>query len=208
MASDPTSWTGLKASLANWLNRDDLNTIEIPEAIALAERRFQRTLIAPERETAIDLVLDTETVNLPGDLWGIKALHLDSDPRIVLEPMTLAELRRTYSATAGGRPRHYAISGETLVLGPPPDGAYPGRLTYVRTIPALGPDQESNWLLDDHPDLYLEGALAELHTLLRDGEGAALFEGKCRQSIDEINHASARRLQGGAPIRIRARGVV
>jgi hypothetical protein len=40
----------LKASLANWMNRDDLSTTEIPEAIALCERRFNRALRVPEME--------------------------------------------------------------------------------------------------------------------------------------------------------------
>ena len=55
MASDPTTWDELKATLANWLNRDDLSAAEIPEAIALAERRFQRTVFSPERETETTL---------------------------------------------------------------------------------------------------------------------------------------------------------
>ena len=46
MPSDPSNWAELKATLANWLAREDLSAAEIPEAIALAERRFQRTLFS------------------------------------------------------------------------------------------------------------------------------------------------------------------
>jgi hypothetical protein len=203
MSSDPSTWAELKASLANWLNRDDLSTTEIPEAIALAERRFQRTIFSPEREVAADLVVDAEAVALPADLWGVKALHLATDPKTVLEPMTLAELRNIYSANATGRPQNYAISGETILFGPAPDAAYTGRLTYIRTIPALGESQASNWLIDDHPDVYLYGALHELHLLLHDVEKAALFDGRLRQAAEEVNASGMRRRQGGSPIRIR-----
>ena len=50
MAEDPETWTELKASVAEWLNRSDL-TSKIPEFIALAERKFNRIIVTPERET-------------------------------------------------------------------------------------------------------------------------------------------------------------
>jgi hypothetical protein len=208
MASDPTTWTELKTSLANWLDRTDLSTTEIPEAIALFERRASRTIFSPERVIVTDLTLNAETEALPADLWGIKALFLNTDPKTVLEPMTLADLRNTYSASTTGKPQNYAVQGENLILGPSPDTSYTGKLTYIQTIPALGASQATNWLLTDHPDVYVEGSLAELCTLLRDVDGAALFEGKCRQSIDEINGTGVRRSVGGAPVRIRAPIVV
>ena len=204
MPSDPTTWTELKATLANWLARDDL-TAEIPEAIALAERRFQRTVFAPEREIVADLVLNAEEVSLPADFWGIRAIHISSsDPRIVLEPMTLAELRNAYAANTTGRPQNYAIRGEKLILGPAPDASYTAKLSYIQTIPALGSGQATNWLLTDHPDLYLYGALHALHLLLADEARAAFFDARFREAAEEVNRSALRRSSGGAPLRIRA----
>jgi hypothetical protein len=208
MASDPTTWAELKASLANWLARDDLSQAEIPEAIALAERRFQREIVAPEREATATLVTTAEAIDLPADLWGIRAAFLDTDPRTALEPMTLAALRNVHRAAATGRPQNYAVRGEQLVLGPAPDTGYDLVLTYVQTIPALGDAQPSNWLLADHPDVYLNGALAELHALLRDAEGMALHEARLHAAIDSINRSAARRTHGAAPFRLRAPQVV
>ena len=208
MPSDPTTWAELKTTLANWLVRDDLSAAEIPEAIALAERRFQRTIFSPEREIETTLVASAETVALPADLWGIRALHLDADPRVVIEPMTLAELRNTYAGAATGRPQNYAIRGESLVLGPAPDAACSLKLTYIQAIPALGAGQATNWLLTDHPDVYLFGALHALHLLLADEERAALYDVKFRQAAEEVNRSAVRRTSGGAPIRIRPPQVV
>jgi hypothetical protein len=204
MASDPVTWTALKTSLANWLNRTDLSTTEIPEAIALFERRAQRTIFSPERqiETTLATVAGTETVSLPSDLWGIKAAYISSDPKVTLEPMTLAELRNNFTS-GSGKPCNYAIRGETMVLGPTPDGAYDIEMTYIQTIPVLGASVADNWLLLDHPDAYLYGSLHELHLLLHDVEKATIFEGKLQQAISEINQSTNRRMQGNAPIRIR-----
>ena len=208
MPSDPTTWAELKTTLANWLNRDDLGAAEIPEAIALAERRFQRTIFSPERETETTLAASAETVALPSDLWGIRALHLAADPKVVLEPMTLAELRGRYAGAATGKPQNYAIRGESLVLGPAPDAAYSLKLTYIQTIPALGASQATNWLLTDHPDVYLFGALHALHLLLADEARAALCDAQFRQAAEEVNRSAVRRTSGGAPIRIRPPQVV
>ena len=49
MPSDPTTWSELKTTLANWLARDDLSTAEIPEAIARFDRRATVDLIAAWR---------------------------------------------------------------------------------------------------------------------------------------------------------------
>ena len=203
MPSDPTTWAELKTTLANWLNRDDLGAAEIPEAIALAERRFQRTIFSPERETEATLAASAEAVALPTDLWGIRAAYVLSDPRVVLEPMTLAELRNAWSGAATGKPQNYAIRGESLVLGPAPDAAHAIKLTYIQTIPVLGSGQATNWLLTDHPDVYLYGALHALHLLLADEDRAALYDGKFRQAAEEVNRTALRRSSGGAPIRIR-----
>jgi hypothetical protein len=138
----------------------------------------------------------------------VRAIFLATDPRTVLEPMTLAELRNSFGAAATGRPRNYAISGEQMLFGPAPDTSYAARLTYLQTIPALGASQATNWLLTDHPDLYLYGALRELHLLLMDEARAAVYDARFRQAADEINGVAVRRTSGGAPIRIRPPWVV
>jgi hypothetical protein len=208
MPSDPDTWAELKTSLANWLNRDDLNTTEIPEAISLFERRAQRTIFAPEREIVADLTVDAEEESLPADLWGLKAIHLSTDPKTVLEQMTLADLRNTYSASTTGKPQNYAIRGEKIIFGPAPDTAYTAKLSYIQTIPALTDANTTNWLLTDHPDVYVHGALAELHLLLGDETRAAIHDRVMGRIASEIGASSIRRTQGSAPIRIRPSQVV
>ena len=207
MPSDPTTWAELQTTLANWLARDDLSSAEIPEAIALAERRFQRTLFAPEREAEVTLSAAAETVALPADLWGIRAAWLDGDPRVLLEPMSLNELRGRYPSASSGKPQNYAVRGENLVLGPAPDMGYDLRLAYIQAIPALGEDQPGNWLLADHPDVYLYGALHALHLLLADEARAALYDARFREAAEEVNRSALRRA-GGGPLRVRSAIVV
>lgn len=199
MTADPTTWTMLKTSLGNWTNRTDLDTTEIPEAIALAERRFQRVVLMPEREVSYTATVTTQATALPTDLWGIVSVFADATTDIVLEKLTASDLRTKYPTAATGTPMHYAIEGENILIGPIPSSSTI-RLAYIQTIPTLGAGQATNWLLTDHPDLYLWASLHELYMLLLDQERATLYEAKTQQVLDEMMRAYTRRKSGG-PLR-------
>lgn len=201
MTADPTTFSDLKTSLANWLNRDDLSTTEIPEAIAFAERRFQRDVFCPERELTTTLTATSQTVALPSDFWGVKTIYVDASTDVVLERLTSSDLRATYPDATTGTPAHYAIEGENILLGPIPASSTSIKLTYFQTIPALSGSATTNWLLTDHPDLYLNAALAELNMLLRDFEAAAIFEARARDKIEDINRSGRRRTINSGPLR-------
>ena len=172
MANDPQTFAELLASAARWLDNDALAE-RIPEFIALAERRFNRILNTPEMEATATLVAAAR-VALPADLWEMRAVWIERDPRQPLEGVTQAALRGRYGAQATGLPQVFAVSGGNLLLGPAPDNAYPLVLTYKQTIPALSDAAPTNWLLTNH---RRQGAttLADLiqvalHTTAREGE--------------------------------------
>jgi hypothetical protein len=196
------SWTDLKSRIADWLNRDDLSA-QIPAFIALAEARFNRVLIVPEREAVAVLAAAGEAVALPADYWGMRALHVEAAPATTLRQMSLVELRRAYGGGTAGLPRHFAVRGSELLLGPAPASPCGLVLDYFQTIPALGEAQASNWLLDAHPDLYLSGALVEAYIFLRDAEGAGLWDSRTEAKIREVEKAGRRKTNGAAPIAAR-----
>lgn len=204
----PAARAALITTLANWLNRDDLNTTEIPEGIALAEDHFNQTVFTPDRETQTSITVDAEEESLPTDLWKINAVYLDTDPKVTLEQMTLAEFRNSHSAAATGQPVNYALRGDKIIFGPSPQQSYTAKMAYTQTIPALTTANTTNWLLTRHPSLYVQGALFELHTLLRDTEGAAIAKARRDEQIELINRSGRRRSWGQAPQRIRAPYVV
>ena len=199
MASDPQTWAELRASIAQWLNRDDLED-KIPEFIAFAERKFNRVLNVPERETSATLAALAETVAVPADLWAIRSVYPHSDPRKTLRQMSLSGLRDSYTSAATGRPLGYAVQGSNLVLGPIPASAYNLKVTYQQTIPALGESQPTNWLLAAHPDLYLYGALFEADTYLVNDQRLPLWKGRMEEILTEIRKVSEARRRGQSPL--------
>lgn len=193
----------LKARIADWLNRDDLGA-QIPAFVSLAEARFNRRLIVPEREQVSTAIAATGSVALPVDFWAMRAIHTDSLVVPTLTQMSLVALRRTYPGGGSGIVRHFAISGSDLLLGPAPAADTALVLDYFRAIPALSSSCATNWLLDAHPDLYLAGALAEAFVFLRDTEGASIWDSRTEAKIAEIEKAGRRKTTGAAPLAPRA----
>lgn len=205
-----STYAELQAEIANWLDRDDL-TAEIVTCIQLCEARFNRTLWAAEREEAVTLEATAASPNvaLPANFSAMRSIHIVGSPLIILEPMALNLLRIAHRSGEQGQPANFAITGgDTLVLGPAPDGDYTIILDYYRTIPALTASNTTNWLLTANPDLYLSAALVEASLLIKDEERARLWEAKTSALIDEIMRAGRYKAHGSPPSRYRAPHVV
>lgn len=203
-----STYAELKASIANWLNRTDLTT-EIIDFIRLAEARLNTDLLTSDREQESSASSSAARVTLPADCYGIRSVFIDADPRTILEPLAIGELRQTYTAAATGLPQHYAVvGGDTLVFGPAPDATYTYVLVYWADIPALSDSNTTNWLLTAYPDLYLSCALVEALLLLKDEKRAEIWDGRAARQIEAIKRAGRRKAQGGAPRRLRAPQVV
>lgn len=198
-----STYAQLKDAVENWTERDDLGD-RIPEFIALAEARFNRILMVPERE-AFTTLTAADTVALPADFYGIKAVWLDTDPKAVLEQMSLQELRMHWSGNATGVPRNFAIQeGKTLVLGPAPDSAYDIPLLYWTKIPSLSDVNTSNWLLASHPDIYLFGALVEAEQFMVNQDVLLGWKARLDGALSELIMAGRRKAQSATPQRIRS----
>lgn len=202
MASDPQTWAELKASLAEWLNRSDL-TAKIPELIAFAERKWNRTLIVPERETRTSAATAEAHVSLPTDLWQVRTIHIDADPIVTLEQLTPAELLRTYPSAVTGKPKAFALIGSEVHFGPAPDGTYTFTIDYYQTIPALGSSQATNWLLTAHPDLYMYGSLLQAEAYLFNDRRLEVWKAAHDEVLGEIMQSGNRKRYGATPVRLR-----
>lgn len=201
MAEDPTTWSGLKTSARSWMaeiSTDSLSEDRLEECIAFAERHFNRRIFVPDRETALSITADAQVEALPTDFWGFKSPpYIDASPDVILQKLTPDDLRATYPTTATGTPSHYAIEGENILFGPTPSSAQTVKGTYYSTISALNSGTATNWLLTDHPDIYLAGTMYYCHLFLLDEKRALLFKTKMELLIDELNRSGARRTNSG-----------
>ena len=83
-----STYTELKAAIADYLDRSDL-TSQIVDFITLAEAEFNRTLFVAQREEVSSASASSGTITLPSDFWAMRAIYIDSDPKVFLHQMSL-----------------------------------------------------------------------------------------------------------------------
>jgi hypothetical protein len=181
------SYSALKASIADWLNRDDL-TATIPDFISLAEAQLERRLPVQKRTQRSTATIDTQFSALPSDFVSAKSLVLTStapvQPLTFLTEDEMDSKKSVYQAT--GRPLFFALIGSQIEVLPIPDTGYTAELTYVATLAKLSDANTSNWLLERHPDVYLYGALLQAAPYLRDDERVAIWTPLYGQAIEDM----------------------
>jgi hypothetical protein len=203
MAGDPQTFAELKTSVAAWLNRSDL-TSQIAEFIAFAERRFNRIIVVPERETVATATMSGERLALPSDFWSLRSLFIDADPRIALQQVSPSVLRSQYAVQITGKPQVFSIIDEQFYFGPSPDDTYDVEIDYYATIPALSDSQTTNWLLTKHPDIYLYGTLLQAEAYLWNDSRLEVWKAALDEAIGELMEAGKRKHTSASPVRLRS----
>lgn len=168
-------YAGLKAAVADWLNRSDL-TAAVPDFITLAEAQISRRLILSGPVRAMmgraDATIDGEFASVPADFMGARTINFAEDRTRLLEyclPEQINE-KKAASDCVSGPPQFFSVVGGEFQFFPAPaaGASYTAELTYWRRIPALSDTAPSNWLLALHPDAYLYGALLQAAPYLKD----------------------------------------
>ena len=201
------TFAGLKATIADYLNRDDLTAV-IPSFITIAEAKFNRKLRTRQMVKRANGQIETAFFAYPSDWLQAKEFQLNTNPIVRLQFVTEAygdELKSNrYVST--GQPAYYTITGTQLEFIPAPDATYSAELTYYAKIPALSDSNTSNWLLAYAPDLYLYGALLEAAPYLKDDERLAVWSQMYINSLGDIEVADQRASVSSTPL-VRARSL-
>jgi hypothetical protein len=201
------TFAGLKTTIADYLNRDDLTSI-IPTFITIAEAKFNRKLRVRQMIKRANGQIETSFFAYPSDWLEAKEFQLNTNPIVRLGFITEAQgdqLKATRFQTVG-RPLYYTITGSQLEFIPSPDTTYSAELTYYAKIPALSDSNTSNWLLAYAPDLYLYGALIEASPYLKDDERVATWGQLYTNSLGDIEVADERASVSSTPL-VRARSL-
>ena len=155
-----TTYTELKASLANWLNRSDLTTEIGDDFIKLAEADFNSKLRVRSMIDQVSITVDAETVALPVDFLQIRDFYiLSGQTKTPLVYTTPASMDTTSGTSTSGRPSSFTILGDTVRFSPKPDATYTAVMNYFKKFPALTSSVSTNYILGSHPAIYLYGSL-------------------------------------------------
>jgi hypothetical protein len=186
-----TTYSELQTAVTNWMARSDLGG-EAADFIALAEARLNREL----KPVVSDI-----------DLTGtIDSNRIDISAHSVVSPMALflaesgsdeVPLLRKMDGTfpyldASGRPSIWSIDGTNTYIDfdRPLDAEYPFRFR-ARTRFALSDSAPTNWLLTNHPDVYLAATLVWSGLFTRTDSVVSSFVAILDDGIDGVRNQLA-----------------
>ncbi len=182
-----------------WTNRSDLTDTQITEFIAIAEARFNRIIRHPEMEEIVTSTLTTGNNNLPDGFLAMRSIYRD---RQELKAMTPSALIREYGTDAGISVA-YTLMGSNprkIRLGPQPSSATTVTMVYYKKITGVDENNADNWLLNEHPDLYLFGTLLAAEAFLANDDRLPIWKSAFDEALAEIDRSAQRDRYGAAPL--------
>lgn len=200
-----TTYSELKASVADWLNRSDL-TATIPDFIALAESQVERKLRTRQMIVRANATIDTEYGTVPADFLEVKSLKLQTNPVTPLQFETIDSLDNLQSQyPSSSKPRYFSIVGSQIRTVPLPDSSYTAELTYYAKLTKLSGSVDTNWLLTAAPDVYLYGSLLQAAPYLKDDARIQVWATLYTSAMDDLQIADDRGATSGGALKARAR---
>lgn len=199
-----STYAGLQASIASWLNRDDL-TDQIPDFISLFEADFDadvRTALHRRRICRSSATVENEYETLPTNYLSIQSVVIDGDPVWRLEyvtPEELANRKQTQDAwrtaveadwtTAAGDgtcpPKYFSIVGTEIRFFPVPEDSFDALMTVYERLDAIE-GADTNWLLEIYPQAYLYGSLLQASVFLTGDPRLATWQQMYDLTIQKI----------------------
>jgi hypothetical protein len=201
-----TTYTELKASVADWLNRTDLTNV-IPDFISLAEAQIERTLRTRQMIVRATASIDTEYSAVPADFLETKSIKLNTNPvtALVFESIDALDSLKSTTYISPGRPGYFGIVGGQIRVLPVPDSTYTAELIYYAKLSKLSSSVATNWLLTQAPDVYLYGSLMQAAPYLKDDSRVPVWAAIYTRGLEELQIADDRGATSGGSIMMRAR---
>lgn len=204
------NYTELQDAIADWLNRVGSPELaeRAPDFIKMAEARFNRKLRVRQNEKRATAILDAGFITLPSDWLEAKAIRLVVDGKPVrLELGTSEQLdqaRRDASTVGTTKPYLYRFIGNQIEVAPYVSGEATMELEYYYKVPDLATN-DTNWLLQDWPDLYLYGALQHSAPYLRDDQRLQTWAGIYNTLWTELAEADDKATHSGSLLKTKTR---
>ena len=167
------TYAELKTAVANYLHRADLTTV-IPDFIALCEANIRRDLRVRAMEQTATGTLSATTLAIPTGFLEARRVVLGTTEQDYVTPNHWYEVKDDTTA-------QYTILG-TNFLFQSSSAAY--SIDYYKQFDAFSASGDTNWLLTNHPDVYLFGSLSEAALYTHDDP--AMWMSKYRFAVDRV----------------------
>ena len=186
------TYAELRTEVAAWLHRNDL-TDRIPTFIEFATNRLSRSITSPRMEASTTLAVTSGIASLPSDFRAAISMTLGT---VEYKAITAADMR---AMNQGGiRPTYpvYSIVNNQITVYPAESSS--PTFIYATRLANLVTDADTNWVLQDYPDVYLMASLAEARKFVLDDTRLVQYEQMTIARIAELNRNELRNVENSA----------
>jgi hypothetical protein len=201
------TYSDLKTSLANWLNRTDLTSEISGDFIVLAEKDFNSKLRVRKMIAQSSITIDAETETLPTGFLQVRDFYiLQGSTKYSLQYITPAQMDQIRGGSTTGQPSTYTILGDNLRFAPAPSTSYTGIINYYKEFDPLSDTNTSNYILTNHPAIYLYGSLYHASNFLGGIEPnqAGQWEKMYQTALERLERNDKEDSYGNAPLQQRS----
>lgn len=187
-----TDYASLQLAIADWLNRADLTAV-IPTFIQMCDAQLRRRI---ETKFKNQLSLTIAAANagvetIPGDRpEKIISLYITSPNEYQgqVNPTSPQELYNNRFAfrNVARRPTVCAIIDQEILFSPLPDQDYDAEMVIEGPLVPLSDSATTNYVMENAPDAYLYGSLAQSAPYLKDDARIQIWTGKFEQVLEEL----------------------
>ena len=202
-----TTFAELKTSIAAWLNRSGATsfTDRAGDFVTFCEADFNSKLRVRAMEqysnSAMTTATGVTTAALPtGWLQGRSVWLAGTTPKQILRYYTPDQLHTVYVQNSSGQPKVFSIVGDNAEFGPTPDAAYDVAALFYKKLDALSDTTTSNWMLANHPDVYLYGSLKHAMPFLRHDQRMPVWESLYERALERVQRADDRDRHSGGTL--------
>lgn len=181
-----TSYSTLKTAIADWLDRDDIDSV-IEDFIDLMEARLYRDLRIRFMESSLSVTLSSGTATVPSDYLELRHAYIDGSPAQKLEVKSPDWIYGHYpQRSSDAKPGYIARDDDSFIFGPFPDSDYTLKGIYYAKPTALSTSNETNWLITHAPDLLLYGALVHSSAYIGQDERLVMWEAGYQEAFRRV----------------------
>lgn len=189
-----STYSELQTAVTDWMARSDLSG-NAADFIMLGEARLNRELNPVETDATITGTQDSRRIDISAQSCVEPiALFLAETGMDEVELTRKTDGTFPYLATAG-KPSFWAVDGTNIDFDRPLDASYPFRFRFRQRF-ALSDSATTNWLLANHPDIYLAATLIWGGLFTRSSDIGSTFKAILDEGIPEVRSLIAQSKRG------------
>jgi len=183
----------IKDTALQYSDRTDADIVTKMDAfLRIVESRINRNLRIMQMSTrSIVLTVDEQHYfGLPSLFAGVRDIEVREKEAVKGQTCVYASPEQMNSKSVNDGCIYYTIVANQIQLFPPQDDKVLEIIYYQRLTP-LSTEDDTNWLSDRYPDVYVFALLVEIGSFVKNAAGAQLWNERMSSAITEIQDEDA-----------------